>query len=401
MGIKGLTKLISDEAPDAIVEHEFASYTGRKVAIDASMCIYQFMIAVRQQGEGGISQQLTNDAGEVTSHIQGLFNRTIRLMTNGVKPVFVFDGKPPNLKGGELAKRAEKREKAEAELKTAQESGTAEDVEKFSKRLVRVTRENTEDCKTLLRLMGVPVVEAPMEAEAQCAELCKGGKVFAAVTEDMDCLTFGTPVQLRRLMNAASQKLPIMEFHVDKVLEGLDLTMEQFVDLCILCGCDYTDTIRGIGPKKAFTLIKQHKCIEEVLKHIDQAKYPPPADWLPAGVEEGEEPMFVRARKLFQMHEVTPGADVTLSWAPCDDAQLKSFLVDKFGFNPERVQGGIDRLKKARKQGSQGRMDSFFKKAVAPSFEASKKRKLEAKAKGKAAKGGKKKLKGNGGFAKR
>jgi flap endonuclease-1 len=398
MGIQGLTKLISDEAPDAITEKDFASFTGRKVAIDASMCIYQFMIAVRQQGEGGASQQLVNDAGEVTSHIQGLFNRTIRLLTNGIKPCYVFDGKPPDLKGGELAKRTAKREKAEVDLKAATESGTAEDVEKFSKRLVRVTRENTEDCKTLLRLMGVPVVEAPMEAEAQCAELCKAGEVFAAVTEDMDCLTFGTTVLLRRLMNAASQKLPIMEFHVAKVLEGMELTMPMFIDLCILCGCDYTDHIRGIGPKKAFTLIKKHGSIEEVLKHIDQAKYPPPPDWA-ADTEGG--PLYVRARALFVDHEVTKGADAELKWTPCDEPKLKSFLVEKFGFNPDRVQGGIDRLNKSRGMAAQSRMDSFFKMGVAPSADASKKRKAEAKAKAKGSKGKKAKVVGKGMFSKR
>jgi len=398
MGIQGLTKLISDEAPDAITEKDFASFTGRKVAIDASMCIYQFMIAVRQQGEGGASQQLVNDAGEVTSHIQGLFNRTIRLLTNGIKPCYVFDGKPPDLKGGELAKRTAKREKAQVDLKAATESGTAEDVEKFSKRLVRVTRENTEDCKALLRLMGVPVVEAPMEAEAQCAELCSSGQVFAAVTEDMDCLTFGTTVLLRRLMNAASQKLPIMEFHVAKVLEGMELTMPMFIDLCILCGCDYTDHIRGIGPKKAFTLIKKHGSIEEVLKHIDQTKYPPPPDWA-ADTEGG--PLYVRARALFVDHEVTKGADAELKWTPCDEPKLKSFLVDKFGFNPDRVQGGIDRLNKSRGMASQSRMDSFFKMGVAPSADVSKKRKADAKAKAKGSKGKKAKVVGKGMFSKR
>jgi len=110
-GIKGLMKLISDEAPDAIKERELESYTGRKVAVDASMAIYQFLIAVRSGGEGIPSTQLTNDAGEVTSHIQGMFNRTIRMLSSGIKPVFVFDGKPPTMKSGELAIRRQKEKK--------------------------------------------------------------------------------------------------------------------------------------------------------------------------------------------------------------------------------------------------------------------------------------------------
>jgi len=102
------------------------SLNGRKIAIDASMSIYQFLIAVRQGGEGNVHQQLTNEAGETTSHIQGMFNRSVRYLTEGIKPVYVFDGKPPSLKSGELLKRREKRQKAEEELKKAKETGDAE-----------------------------------------------------------------------------------------------------------------------------------------------------------------------------------------------------------------------------------------------------------------------------------
>lgn len=138
---------------------------------------------------------------------------------------------------------------------------------------MRVTREHNEDCKRLLRLMGVPVVEAPGEAEAQCAQLCKDNAVYAISTEDMDSLTFGTPRLLRHLMAPASQKTAVVEFEYEKVLEELKLTREQFVDLCILCGCDYTDKIGGIGPVRAVSLIQKHGSLEEVLASLDPAKY--------------------------------------------------------------------------------------------------------------------------------
>jgi len=141
------------------------------------MAIYQFLIAVRQGGEGQAYQQLTNEAGETTSHIQGMFNRTSRFLKEGIKPVYVFDGKPPSLKSGELLKRREKREKAESDLKSAKEEGDIDKQNQQEKRLVRAGTKENDDCKKLLRLMGCPVVEAPCEAEAQCAALCAAGQV--------------------------------------------------------------------------------------------------------------------------------------------------------------------------------------------------------------------------------
>jgi flap endonuclease-1 len=154
MGIHNLAKLIADYAPLAIKENEIKNYFGRKIAIDASMCIYQFLIAVRQEGNN-----LTNDEGETTSHLMGMFYRTIRLMENGIKPIYVFDGKPPTLKGAELSKRQERRAEAQENLEKATDEGNAENIEKFNRRLVKVTKEHNEDCKKLLKLMGVPYVD--------------------------------------------------------------------------------------------------------------------------------------------------------------------------------------------------------------------------------------------------
>lgn len=239
MGIKQLAKLLSDEAPECIKESPLASLNGRKIAVDASMAIYQFLIAVRQGGEGQVYQQLTNEAGETTSHIQGMFNRTSRFLKEGIKPVYVFDGKPPSLKSGELLKRREKREKAESDLKTAKEEGDAEAQSKQEKRLVRAGTKENDDCKKLLRLMGCPVIEAPCEAEAQCAALAKEGLVYATATEDMDALTFATPVLLRKMTFASAKASDVQVITYDKIISGLAITYDQFVDLCIMMGCDY------------------------------------------------------------------------------------------------------------------------------------------------------------------
>jgi len=434
MGIKGLAKLLSDESPDSIREVPLSSLHGRKIAIDASMAIYQFLIAVRSGGPNSAAMMLTNADGETTSHIQGIFNRTIRFISEGIRPVYVFDGKPPQFKSGELTKRREKREKAEEALKAAEESGNIEEQDKQSKRLVRAGTKENEDCIKLLTMMGVPIVRAPCEAEAQAAALARAGKVYATATEDMDALTFRTPIQVRKMTFANASKADIQQINYEKAIAGLGLTHDQFVDLCILLGCDYCDTIRGIGPKTALKLIREHENIETILKHLNRDKYVVPEGYEPmeankrrekerkkkekeekdtddegedgddsgAKEEEHEEeliPVYVEARRLFNHHDVLPDKSVELKWKECQPEPLKKFLVDECGFNPDRVQSSIEKLQKAFKATSkpQMRMDSFFK--VKPNPEADKKRAAKRKAEKEAAKG--KKGKKGGGFFKK
>jgi flap endonuclease-1 len=370
------------------------SLHGRKIAIDASMAIYQFLIAVRSGGPNQQATMLTNADGETTSHVQGMFNRTIRFLTDGIKPAYVFDGKPPQIKSGELEKRREKRKKAQEELSKATEEGNIDEQDKHSKRLVRAGQKENEDCQRLLRLMGVPVVMAPCEAEAQAAALCKEGLVYATGTEDMDALTFQTPVLLRKMTFANQSKSTVQTMNYQKALEGLELNPDQFVDLCILLGCDYTDSIRGVGPKTALKLMKEHKSIEEILKNLDRKKYQVPKDWVPDEKEDEDTdqerdensedqpkpvPAYVQARQLFHNHEVSKGSEVELKWTPPKVDELTKFLVDEMGFNPDRVKSNIEKLEKAHtvNKKPQARMDSFFAVKPNPLSSAKRKNKLE------------------------
>ena len=186
------------------------------------MSIYSFLVAVRSDG-----QQLMSDTGETTSHLMGMYNRTLRIDDNGIKPLYVFDGAPPKLKSGELAKRFARKNEATEAHDEAKETGTAEDVEKFSRRTVRVTREHNEECRRLLKLMGIPFIVAPTEAEAQCAVLARAGKVYAAASEDMDTLTFNAPILLRHLTFSEQRIEPILEIHFVIVLHGLSMDRKQ------------------------------------------------------------------------------------------------------------------------------------------------------------------------------
>ncbi|XP_064991774.1 flap endonuclease 1-A-like isoform X1 [Musa acuminata AAA Group] len=341
MGIKGLTKLLSDNAPTAIKEQRFENYSGRKIAIDASMSIYQFLVVVGRNG----METLTNEAGEVTSHLQGMFNRTIRLLEAGIMPVYVFDGQPPELKKQELAKRNLKREDAIRDLTVAIEVGDKEGIRKFSKRTVKVTKRHNEDCKRLLRLMGIPVIEAPCEAEAQCAAICKSNKVYAVASEDMDSLTFGAPRLVRHLMDPSSRKIPVMEFEVSKILEELKLSMDQFIDLCILSGCDYCKSIKGIGGQTALKLIHRHGCMENILQNINKERYHLPEDW-----------PYKKVRQLFREPNVSSEIP-ELRWTAPDDEGLVNFLVNENSFNDKRVAKAIEKIKVAEIKFSQGRLE--------------------------------------------
>lgn len=335
-----------------------------------------------------------------------MFNRTVRFLTEGLKPVFVFDGKAPSMKSGELQKRRDKRKKAEEAMTKAVDDDNIEEMDKQSKRLARAGRKENEDCKRLLKLMGVPVVLAPMEAEAEASALCKAGLVYATGTEDMDALTFATPILIRKLTfaNQSAKGAAIQQMNYKKAIEGLGLTHEQFVDLCILLGCDYCDTIKGIGPKTALKLVREHGSIEKILPALKGVvnkdgvkKYAIPKDWIPDDEDDEEEattdeevkkektveekekpvPTYVLARELFFNHEVT--TDVELKWTLPDKESLTKFLVEEAGFNPERVKSSIEKLEKAyhANRKPQARMQNFFAVKPNPAADAKRKKRLE------------------------
>jgi flap endonuclease 1 (EC 3.1.-.-) len=235
-------------------EVQLSELKGKKVSIDAYNAIYQFLTAIRQPD----GTPLMDSQGRVTSHLSGIFYRTISLLEEGVIPIYVFDGKPPELKAQELERRRKIKEEAEKKLEKAKEEGETKELKKYSQMATRLTNDMAEEGKRLLEAMGIPVVQAPSEGEAEAAYLCSQGYTWAAASQDYDSLLFGANKLIRNLTLTGKRKLPKKDVYVEikpelieleDLLKKFGITREQLVDIGILIGTDYDpDGIKGIGP---------------------------------------------------------------------------------------------------------------------------------------------------------
>ena len=355
MGIKRLMNLLREKAPKSIKSVPLSNYTGQLFALDASMAMYQFLISTQTIKTGFSIAELRDEQGNLTGHLLGLLNRTLMLMEHGIRPVWVFDGKPPEAKMNTLRGRKEIKENAEKEKDEAKDQGDMEKALKFANQTIKIDQKMTDDAKKLISLLGLPVIEAPSEAEATCSILAKDKKVFAAATEDMDTLCFGCPVLIRELTGKEEN---IIEIKLDVALSELGLTMDEFVDLCILCGCDYCERIEGIGCIKAFQLIKEYKTIEKVIEYTE--KYNKDDNHKKKMTYNKENFDFVQARELFKKPEVIDTSKVELNFTSPNIEGLKEFLVKEKNFSETRIDNAIKRLGNAKSKASQSRLDSFF-----------------------------------------
>lgn len=363
MGIKGLTKLLSANAPDCIkhIESGLAYYRGKKIAFDASMHIYQFMTSIRTSA----GETLLDPSGNPTSHIQGMLSRVVKVLEAGILPVFVFDGEPPEAKKWALDKRKAVKAATLDKLQEAREAQQDEVAASLQRRTYSLSDAEVEDCKRLLHLLGVPVVQAQSEAEAQCATMCRDGLVDAVSTEDMDTLAFGAPVLIRNMFSGSavagstgSQRQAMTEIRLDVAIRGLGLVggMEQFADLCILCGCDYCGTIPGIGPVRALQRIKEHGNIDGVLASLVSQSSSS------ATHEKLRDFRYQDAKRLFANPPVHRSEDLQLEWRDPDVSGLVAFLVFEKGFTEARVMRYLDKVVSGRAKRGQTTIDTFFGK---------------------------------------
>lgn len=329
-------------------EMEPEQLRGKMVAIDAFNAIYQFLSVIRQPD----GTPLKDGKGRVTSHLAGLLSRNANLIEMGMRPIYVFDGIPSRLKDATIRERGERRAKASQEWKEAVQAGETEKAFSKATQSSKITNEIVESSRTLLVHLGIPIVQAPGEGEAQAAYMAEKGDVWAASSQDFDSLLFGAPRLLKNLTLAGRRKMPGRNEYRDikmemveltEVLGHLKITREQLIDVCIMMGTDFNEGIRGIGPKKGLKLILEHGSFENAVASLGK-----------------EMPEYDQVRDIFLRCERTD--EYSLQARGVDRQKAMDMLVGDYDFSEQRVGNALDRMDRhpeKQEKGSQSRLDMF------------------------------------------
>lgn len=309
-------------------EVELERFSGKIIAVDGHNTLYQFLSIIR----GPDGRPLTNKEGKITSHLSGLFYRVCNLLALNIKPLFVFDGPPPKFKQREIEARKERRQEFYEKYEEALQSGNLEEARKYAQGAFSIDEYILSSAKRLISLLGLPVIEAPSEGEAQAAYLNKVGLAYAVASQDYDSALFGALSIARNLAISGRRKLPGKKAYVEvkpelvdvtKSLKELGITLEQLVMIGILVGTDFYEGVKGIGPKKALSLVKTHSSLKEIFNEL---KVPFP-DYLD---------------EVYNFFLNPPVKHVdTISFSVPDKEKIISFLVEENNFNEERVSNAL------------------------------------------------------------
>jgi flap endonuclease-1 len=324
--------------------------SGRSLAVDAYNTLYQFLAIIRQPD----GTPLMDRQRRITSHLSGVLYRTANLGEKGIRVAYVFDGKPPELKEMEIRRRRKIREEAAIKYEDALRTGRIEDARKYAQATATLKELMVEDSMRLLKALGIPWVQAPSEGEAQAAHMAAKGDVWAAASQDHDSLLFGAPRMLKNLTISGRRKLPGRQAYVEvepeilnleEVLADLGITREQLIEVGILVGTDYNpDGIKGVGPKTALKLIKEHGDLASITaKNADLV--------LPENVNRIEE--------FFMKPVVTSG--YALTWQEPDSEAVIEFLCGERDFSEDRVRKALEKMKTGlKKPATKPTLDRYF-----------------------------------------
>ena len=323
---------------------------GKVLVVDAHNNLYQYLTTIRQRD----GLPFTNSKGQVTSHLIGLFNRTTTLMEEGLFLAFVFDGKPPALKYATTAQRKEAKVEAQRLYQEAEKRGDVESMRKYASRTAYLTPEMIEESKVLLRALGLPVIQAPSEAEAQAAHMVKMGDAYASVSQDFDSLIFGCPLFIRNLSIEGRKKIPgtprytTVQPEIISLVENLNalgVDIDQLIALAILIGTDYNPGgVKRIGPKTALKLVKEYGTdFPGLFQQVgwDAAD----GDW----------------KEIVQTIKQMPVTDqYHLEWQRPDGPLLQRLLIGEYGFSEERVVSKVHKLEELYRGVGQTGLQKWF-----------------------------------------
>ena len=323
------------------VNIELKDLSGKSIAVDAYNALYQFLAIIRQPD----GTPLKDRAGRVTSHLSGLFYRTCNLLELGIKPIYVFDGVPPALKEAEIKRRTQIKGDAIKKYEKALSEGKIEEARIYAQMTSRLKDYMTKDSKRLLAAMGVPWIQAPSEGEAQAAHLVKKGDADLCVSQDYDSLLFGAPRLLRNVTISGRRKLPRKKVYIevipevielDRVLNELEITYEQLIDIGVLVGTDFNpEGVKGVGSKTALKLIKKYGTIEAALQELKDASFP-------------VKPQQIR--EIFLYPKVTDNYRVF--WRDSNVEEVVGFLCGGRDFSNERVIKALEKATAGSKKAS-------------------------------------------------
>jgi len=331
---------IAEILPKEKIETENLAH--KIIAIDAFNWLYQFLSSIRQYD----GTPLKDSKGNITSHLSGLFYRTTKLIEKGVKPVYVFDGEPPKFKAATTDKRKSAKEEAKEKLEKALEMGDMEEVKKQAQRTSELTEEMVKESKLLLDAIGLPVIQAKSEGEAQCAAMCSNGDVYSTASQDSDSLLFGSPRLVRNLNITGKKRVRGREIEIspemirlEDVLKELDINRDQLIIMGILVGTDYNiGGIKGIGPKKAIKLVKEYKTFDKIFRNIEWA-------------------FEIKPEEIFEFFKNPLYNKYEIKFKRPDEEKIKKILCDEHDFSEERVNNSIKKLEAT----SQRSLDSWLK----------------------------------------
>ena len=334
-------------------EIELGELRGKIVCVDAYNTLYQFLSSIRQPD----GTPLMDSKQRVTSHLSGLFYRNINLMFNGLKLIYVFDGKPPELKGKTHKNREKFRDDAREKYNKAKQKEDFSSMRKYGSQLIRLDDDMIRESKELLEAMGIVVVQAPSEGESEAAYLAKiKEEIYASASQDYDSLLFGAPLLIRNLTLARRRKTYSGYVEVkpelivlEKVLNLLEINLDQLICLGILIGTDYNPKgIPGIGQKRALDIVKKYRQPVLIFEQVEEQM-----------MSLSEEDRF-NWQEIFELFHKPSVIDSKIEFGKIDEEKIRQILVYNHDFSGQRVEKQLDKLKKVEEQSKQKGLEDWF-----------------------------------------